>query len=88
MLIHCPFCGARDHAEFSYAGDARLKRPAPDAPEAEWLDYAYQRDNPSGPHEELWHHVYGCRRHVAVTRHMSTHEILAARFAGTSGVES
>ena len=32
LLIPCPWCGARAQSEFSYGGDATLKRPAPDGP--------------------------------------------------------
>ena len=27
MLIPCPFCGPREHAEFAYGGDATVRRP-------------------------------------------------------------
>jgi len=76
MLIECPWCGARDHTEFTYSGDATIKRPAPDAGEAAFADYVYLRDNPRGPHRELWHHTSGCRRFVEVQRNVLTHEIL------------
>jgi sarcosine oxidase subunit delta len=88
MLIPCPHCGPRDHAEFSYSGDATLKRPKPDASETDWYDYVYQRDNPSGVHTELWHHVFGCRRFIVVERNLRTHEISGSRQAGLSGAAS
>ena len=50
LLIPCPWCGPRNQIEFTYGGDATLRRPAPDAPEAAWVDYVYLRDNPCGPH--------------------------------------
>src|SRR5258708_11216609 len=52
LLIPCPFCGPRDHVEFSYGGDATLTRPDPSAPDAARVDYIYLRDNPKGPHLE------------------------------------
>jgi heterotetrameric sarcosine oxidase delta subunit len=52
LLIPCPFCGPRDHVEFSYGGDATLTRPEAAAPDAAWIDYIYLRDNPKGPHLE------------------------------------
>jgi sarcosine oxidase delta subunit len=52
MLIPCPHCGPRNQIEFTYGGDATLRRPAADAPEAAWIDYVYLRDNPCGPHDE------------------------------------
>ena len=33
MLIPCPWCGPRNQVEFTYGGDATVKRPANDAPE-------------------------------------------------------
>ena len=66
MLIPCPHCGPRSHVEFTYAGDATLRRPPDDAPLAQWVDYVYLRDNPRGPHREYWHHVHGCRAYVMV----------------------
>ena len=78
LIINCPHCGARDHTEFSYGGDADVKRPADPAAasEAEWLDYLYLRDNPRGPHDEIWQHSAGCRRWIRVKRNTLTHEIL------------
>jgi sarcosine oxidase subunit delta len=83
MLIPCPFCGARDLAEFAYLGDASLKRPDPSSPDAEraFHDYVYLRDNPAGPHREFWHHVSGCRSWLIVTRDTRNHEILGAELA-------
>jgi sarcosine oxidase subunit delta len=89
MRIPCSYCGERGHEEFVYLGDATLRRPAaplPDtgadatgaaAAEAAFADYVYLRDNPSGPHRELWHHAGGCRAWLVVTRDTRTHEILA-----------
>ena len=33
------------------------------------------RNNPSGKHSELWHHVAGCRQWFKVSRNTITHEI-------------
>jgi sarcosine oxidase subunit delta len=74
MRINCPYCGARDHSEFSYEGDATLKRPENDDTDA-WRDYVYHRTNPKGRHKELWSHVAGCRAWVVVERNTLTHEI-------------
>ncbi len=79
IQLTCPHCGPRDHAEFSYAGDARIVRPADPqaATAADWDDYVYLRDNPSGAHVEYWHHVQGCRAFVKVIRDITTHEVIA-----------
>ncbi len=41
-----------------------------------WHAYVYLRDNPAGPHRELWQHVAGCRAWLVVTRDTRTHEVL------------
>ncbi|MBA3508191.1 MAG: sarcosine oxidase subunit delta, partial [Betaproteobacteria bacterium] len=71
-------CGPRNQLEFTYGGDATVKRPAPDADEAVWIDYVYLRDNPCGPHDELWLHGAGCRQWFKVRRDTRTHAILAS----------
>ena len=77
MLIKCPWCGDRSYAEFSYMGDATVERPAdPSAvSDAEWHDFVYLRDDPKGWHDEIWHHIQGCRKHFKARRHTVTHEI-------------
>ena len=83
FLITCPHCGPRDHGEFSYAGDATVKRPDPaTASAADWAAYIYLRDNPKGPHLELWHHHAGCRAFVRVARDTLTHEIFGTALPG------
>jgi heterotetrameric sarcosine oxidase delta subunit len=84
LLIPCPWCGPRAQIEFTYGGDAKVKRPAPDAPEAEWAEFVYLRDNPAGPHEELWQHSAGCRQWLRLRRDTRTHEILRSEPAAGS----
>jgi methylglutamate dehydrogenase subunit B len=76
MLILCPWCGPRNQIEFIYGGDATPRRPAPDAPESAWVDYVYLRENPCGPHDELWYHSAGCLSWFRVRRDTRTHQIL------------
>ncbi|MGE0768407.1 MAG: sarcosine oxidase subunit delta [Hyphomicrobiaceae bacterium] len=88
MRIACSHCGERGHEEFAYLGDATVLRPefhaVPQADGdggaadrgAEWQDYVYLRDNPSGAHRELWQHVGGCRAWLVVTRDTRSHAIL------------
>lgn len=78
LLIACPWCGPRSQIEFTYGGDATVKRPTADAPEVAWFEYVYLRDNPRGPHTELWHHGAGCRRWFRVERDTLTHDILGS----------
>lgn len=76
MLLTCPYCGARDVTEFTYGGDANARQPAEDASTEQWSAYVYLRDNPRGPHDELWQHTAGCRRWIRVRRDTLTHEVL------------
>jgi len=84
MLIPCPYCGPRNVTEFSYGGDAGVRRPADPAavPDAEWEAYVYLRDNPRGAHDELWQHTAGCRRWIEVRRDTLTHDVLASADPG------
>jgi len=88
MRIQCPYCGERDLTEFAYLGDATRMRPEPAAPDApeQFFAAVYLRDNPAGPHNELWYHASGCRSWLAVTRDTRTHEISAVRFAKVTGL--
>ena len=81
IRIPCPFCGTRDHSEFSYEGDATVEYPALDASEDEWFEAVYLRDNPRGDHKEYWRHAYGCGAFLEVERNTVTHEIGAVQFA-------
>ena len=76
LYIDCPYCGTRAHEEFTYIGDATKKRPeGADKGDKAWFDFVYLRDNPRGPHLELWHHSQGCREVVKLLRDTLTHEI-------------
>lgn len=78
MRISCPHCGERDVREFSYLGDASVKRPDPRADEAifAFVNYVYLRDNPAGAHREYWYHTAGCQCWFIATRDTNTHEII------------
>ena len=84
MRICCPCCGDRDVREFSYLGDADVKRPDADLPDAMrlFVDYVYMRSNPAGPHREFWYHGSGCQSWLVVTRNTRTHEVLAVSYPG------
>ena len=81
MRIPCPHCGTRNGDEFSYLGDATVRRPAADAPAEAWATYVYSRDNPAGPHAELWYHAHGCHAWLVVRRDTRSHAILEVRLA-------
>jgi sarcosine oxidase subunit delta len=78
MRLNCPFCGARGIEEFTYMGDATLRRPGHDAGPSAWVDYVYLRQNPAGPHSELWYHGASCRHFLKVERDTRTHAVTAA----------
>ena len=84
LLIPCPWCGPRDHVEFTYGGDATVELPADPSTVSEdaWLDKVYLRDNPRGLHDEWWHHSAGCRAWIKVRRSTLTHEIFGSAKAG------
>lgn len=78
MRIPCPYCGERGNEEFIHPADATLTRPEGDAATFEAMhDYVYLRDNPRGPHKELWYHAAGCRRWLVVHRDTATHAVYA-----------
>ncbi|MEW9834703.1 sarcosine oxidase subunit delta [Mesorhizobium marinum] len=85
MLIACPFCGPRENGEFTYLGDAKPKRPEPDAGADAFHDYVYLRDNVAGEMDELWYHGGGCRSWLKVRRNTMTHEISSVEPAAGAG---
>ena len=86
MRIPCPYCGPRGNDEFTYLGDATVRRPDPSAADAHqaFHDYVYLRENPSGIHQELWYHG-PCRSWLEVTRNTRTHEISDVSLANEAG---
>ncbi len=81
IRINCPFCGERDHSEFSYGGDGSIVYPALDAPVEQWVEAVFQRENIRGVQTESWQHVSGCRQWILVERDTMTHEIHSVRAA-------
>lgn len=79
IRIPCPFCGPRDHAEFSYGSDGSIAYPALDAPVEDWHDAVFLRENVCGVQTETWQHVNGCRMWLVVERDTTTHEIHSVR---------
>ena len=89
LRIPCPYCGVRDHTEFSYGGDATVIMPPIELEDTEaWFDYVYLRDNPRGAHREYWQHTNGCRQWLVVERDTLSHVICGARPAREDGGEA
>lgn len=82
LKITCPVCGVEaEETEFHYGGQAHVARPASRNPnkvsdEAQY-EYLYVRDNPRGPHRELWQCARGCGKWFNALRNTLTHDILA-----------
>jgi len=79
IRIPCPFCGERDHSEFSYGGDGSIEYPELDAPAEQWHDAIFLRDNIRGMQTETWQHSSGCRLWLLVERDTLSHEIRSVR---------
>ncbi len=52
IRIKCPYCGERDHSEFSYGGEAHIIRLVLDASESEWTEAIFFRENIRGIQKE------------------------------------
>jgi heterotetrameric sarcosine oxidase delta subunit len=74
FLIRCPNCGDRDVYEFRYGGAVR-PRPSPDAPQQEWLDYSFTRENAADRRQEWWYHRLGCRQWFFAVRDSRNNQV-------------
>ena len=79
IRIKCPYCGERDHSEFTYGGDASVEYPALDASVSDWTKAIFFRENIKGNQKETWHHTNGCRMWLEVERSTITHEIKSVK---------
>ena len=79
IRINCPYCGERDHSEFTYGGDASIQYPDLNASEKEWTEAIFFRKNICGNQLETWHHTSGCRMWLEVERSTKTHEIFSVK---------
>ena len=79
MLIKCPICGERPSEEYTYLGDASVKRPTSNDASTmdEWFDYVFIRRNIKGRTLEHWQHSAGCRSWLVIDRDTVTHEIFS-----------
>ncbi|MBI29503.1 MAG: Sarcosine oxidase subunit delta [Alphaproteobacteria bacterium MarineAlpha5_Bin11] len=75
IRIKCPYCGDRDHSEFTYGGDGSIVYPELDASVEDWTNAIFFRKNIYGIQTETWQHVHGCRLWLKIKRSTITHEI-------------
>jgi len=77
FIIKCPYCGNRDHSEFSYGGEAHIVRPKQptELSDNQWAEYLFMRKNIKGLQYERWNHAHGCRRWFNMARDTSNDKI-------------
>ena len=90
LLIKCPWCGERDETEFSYGGEAAIKRPLKpkDLNDKDWADYLFMRKNTRGLFLEQWNHSVGCRQWFLVERNTVTYEIISTKRMNSDALNS
>lgn len=76
LMIPCPYCGERPETEFTFGGEAHIRRPEPQqADDAAWADLLFLRDNPKGWSRERWRHATGCQRWFNLIRNTATNQV-------------
>ena len=87
LKLTCPHCGIEaDETELSAGGDANLRRAGPDSDDAAFEAYMFLRENPMGPHLELWRHAYGCGKWFIAARDTLTLEVYGTYRPSARGV--
>ena len=68
LEIKCPYCGNRSQNEFSYGGDADIKRPelGKEISDKEWDDFVYLRRKVDN--HKVTKKTYGERRQLTFPR--------------------
>ena len=78
LILTCPYCGVNaDETELAPGGEAHLRRAGPDASDAEFEAYMFERRNPCGVHFERWRHAAGCGKWFIAARATDTLEVFA-----------
>ena len=59
LEIKCPYCGKRSQNEFTYGGDASIKRPAlgKEITDKEWDDFVYFRKKENRQFFEYYNYI-------------------------------
>ncbi len=85
LLLRCPYCGvAAEETEFHGGGEAHITREGPEASDAAFEHYMFDRVNPKGVHFERWRHVNGCGKWFHAARDTITLEVFGTYPAQTS----
>ena len=45
IRINCPYCGERDHSEFTYGGDGSIEYPSLNDSTKNWVKAIFFREN-------------------------------------------
>lgn len=84
LQLTCPYCGAKaDETDLAPGGEAHIARAGPEADDAAFEAYLFQRKNPRGVHFERWRHVYGCGKWFHAARCTQTLEVFGTYPAQT-----
>ena len=79
IRINCPFCGERDHSEFTYGSDATINYPSLNSDQKKWVEAIFFRENIFGKQLETWHHTNGCRMWLEIERCTKSHKIYSVK---------
>ena len=74
VLLTCPYCGPRDVAEFTCAGEVTI-RPQGSPGLRDLTSYLYFRRNVAGVQREWWAHRLGCEAWFQAERDTRTNEV-------------
>ncbi|MDF1796472.1 MAG: sarcosine oxidase subunit delta [Coxiellaceae bacterium] len=90
LKIYCPYCEEyREEAEFSYAGQANIKRPdnIDEISDEAFGRYLYFRKNTKGMHYEMWVHTMACRKYFNVVRDTVSYDILSSEKLSAENID-
>ncbi len=85
LILKCPYTGQYlDETELVAGGEAHITRAGPDADDAAFEAYLFNRKNPKGVHFERWRHAYGSGKWFHVARCTITNEVFGTYSAQTT----
>lgn len=72
IRLNCPHCGIRSLSEYAYGEILDVPETVDDIA----LDRAFNHTNRAGIVEEVWFHLYGCRRWIRIRRDTLTDTVV------------